>query len=145
MILVDNMKNKLLNKILSVYLVLRYIAMIVLIYLIVGTYTINSYGILILIYYVAVNYIAVKYGIIKEFNKRDDISKKDFFLIISVLMVIFNLLMFLPLQGFEIYEVLIISVIPAIEFYFIKTKKEKQKLIDIKTKEAIDQYFKIKK
>jgi len=139
------MKNKLLNKILSVYLVLRYIAMIVLIYLIVGTYTINSYGILILIYYVAVNYIAVKYGIIKEFNKRDDISKKDFFLIISVLMVIFNLLMFLPLQGFEIYEVLIISVIPAIEFYFIKTKKEKQKLIDIKTKEAIDQYFKIKK
>jgi len=139
------MKNKLLNKILSVYLVLRYIAMIVLIYLIVGTYTINSYGILILIYYVAVNYIAVKYGIIKEFDKRDDISKKDFFLIISVLMVIFNLLMFLPLQGFEIYEVLIISVIPAIEFYFIKTKKEKQKLIDIKTKEAIDQYFKIKK
>jgi len=51
----------------------------------------------------------------------------------------------LPLQGFEIYEILIISVIPVIEFYFIKTKKEKQKLIDIKTKEAIDQYFKIKK
>ena len=139
------MKNKLLNKILSVYLVLRYIAIIVLIYLIVGTYTINSYSILILIYYVAVNYIAVKYGIIKEFNKRDDISKKDFFLIISALMVIFNLLMFLPVQGFEIYEILIISVIPVIEFYFIKTKKEKQRLIDIKTKEAIDEYFKIKK
>jgi len=135
----------LLNRILSVYLVLRYIAMIVLIYLIVGTYTINSYGLLILIYYVAVNYIAVKYGIIKEFDKRDDISKKDFFLIISALMVIFNLLMFLPLQGFEIYEILIISVIPVIEFYFIKTKKEKQRLIDIKTKKAIDEYFKTKK
>lgn len=139
------MKNKSLNKILSVYLVLRYIAMVLLVYLIVGTYTINSYGILILIYYVAVNYIAVKYGIIKEINKRDDISKKDFFLVVSALMIIFNLLMFLPLQGFEIYEVLIISVIPAIEFYFIKTKKEKQKIIDIKTKKAIDEYFKNKK
>lgn len=136
------MKNKSLNKILSVYLVLRYIAMVVLIYLIVGTYTINSYGILILVYYIAVNYLAVKYGIIKELNKRDDISKKDFFLIVSVVMVIFNLLMFLPLQGFEIYEILIISVIPAVEFYFIKTKKEKQKIIDIKTKKAIDEYFK---
>lgn len=139
------MKNNSLNKILSVYLVLRYIAMVLLVYLIVGTYTINSYGILILIYYVAVNYITVKYGIIKEINKRDDISKKDFFLVVSALMIIFNLLMFLPLQGFEIYEVLIISVIPAIEFYFIKTKKEKQKIIDIKTKKAIDEYFKNKK
>lgn len=139
------MKNNSLNKILSVYLVLRYIAMVLLVYLIVGTYTINSYGILILIYYVAVNYIAVKYGIIKEINKRDDISKKDFFLVVSALMVIFNLLMFLPLQGFEIYEVLIISVIPVIEFYFIKTKKEKQKIIDIKTKKAIEEYFKNKK
>ena len=139
------MKIKGLDVLLSFYFVIRYIAMILLIYLIVGIYTINSYGILILVYYVAVNYISVKYGIIKEFNKHEYMPKKDVFLIVSALIVIFNLLMFLSLQGFEIYEVLIISIIPVIELYLIKTNKEKQKIIDQNTKKAIEEYFKNKK
>lgn len=139
------MKNKCLNVFLSFYWVIKYITIIVLIYLIVGTYTINSYGPLILVYYIAVNYISVKYGIIREFNKRSDLSKKDFFLIISCTMIMFNLLMLLQLQGFETYEVLIISFIPAIEFYLIKTDREKQKIIEINTKKAIEEYFKNKK
>lgn len=139
------MKNRSLNILLSLYFAIRYIAIAVLIYLIVGTYTVNSYGILILIYYIAVNYIAVKYGIIKEFNRRDDISKKDYFFIVSALMIIFNLLMFLSLQGFEIYEVIIMSIIPVVELYLIKTNKEKQRVIEQNTKKAIDEYFKNKK
>ena len=139
------MKNKFLDIFLSFYIIIRYIAISILIYLVIGAYTVNSYGVLILIYYVAVNYIAVKYGIIKEFNRRNDLCKKDFFLLLSCLLLGFNLLLFSQLQGFETYEVLIISIIPVIEFYLIKTNKEKKEIVDINTKKTIDEYFKNKK
>ena len=137
------MKNKSLDIIFSIYLVLRYIAIITIVYLIVGIYSIISYGLIILIYYIAVNYLAIKYGIIKELDNRNYV-KKDLFVLFSSLILIFNVIV-LYLKQFEIYEILLISVVPLIELYFIKTKKEKQKLIDIKTKNAIDEYFKNRK
>lgn len=137
------MKNKSLDIIFSIYLVLRYIAIISIVYLIVGIYSINSYGFIILIYYIAVNYLAIKYGIVKELDNRD-YTKKGLFLLISLLVLIFNIC-FLYFKQFDLYEIFFISIVPLMEFYFIKTNKEKQKLNAIKTQKTIDEYFKNKK
>lgn len=143
------MKNRSLDILLSLYFVIRYLTIVILVYLIVGTYSIQSYGLFIFLYYISINYIAIKYGIIKEFDKRYDISKKDLSVTISLFLIIFNLIIFslysLFFDKFEIYEVLLLSIIPVVEFYLIKTKKEKQSIIDMKTKKAIDDYFQNKK
>lgn len=135
------MSNK---KMLLLYLTIRYLTILLLILLLVGAYKIEVYGMVITIYYVAINYLAIKYGIIYEIDKNEKIEKKDLFNVISFLMVIVSVVTYIVYK-FSVFETIIFSIIPVIEFYFMKTKKEKQMIIDSNTKKTIDNYFKNKK
>ena len=132
------------NILLSLYFTIRYFTIMIFVLLIVGTYKIESYGIVMLLYYIAINYLAVKYGIIYEIDKRDDLDKNDLSKSIILFLLLINIVLYF-LYKFKLSEVVILSVIPVIEFYLIKTKKDKQRIIDMNTKKTIDEYFKNKK
>lgn len=134
-----------LNKILlSIYFSIRYFTILILIFLIVGIYKVESYGIFMMFYYFAINYLSIKYGIIREIDKNQWLDKKNLFSVVSIFILIINIAIY-TIFKFSTFEVIILSIIPIIEFYFIKTKKEKQIAIDINTKKVIDDYFGNKK
>lgn len=132
------------NILLSLSFVIRYITIILLVFLTAGVFKLENYGLWISIYYIAINYLAVKYGVIGGINKRIDLDKSKVFKSCSVLLVISNVIIYWVCK-FKIIEIILLSSIPVIMFYIIKTNKEKQKIIDIDTKKAIDEYFKNKK
>lgn len=129
---------------LSLYLVLRYLTIVLVVFLIVGTYKLESYGLIILIYYLAINYLAVKYGIINSIDRIKKIDKKSLFVCISLLLIISNVCIYFVYQ-FKLLEIILLTIIPVIMFIKIKTEKERQKIIELNAKETIDEYFKKKK
>lgn len=133
------------NKVLiAIGLVIKYLIVLLIIFFLCGIYKIEHYGLWITIYYVAINYLAVNYAIIDGINKNNTIDKSKFFIIFSVLLLISNIIVY-SLLKFKIWEIILLSSIPVIMFRIIKTNKEKQKIIDMNTKKAIDEYFKNKK
>ncbi len=95
-------------------------------------------------YYIAINYLAVRYGIIYEIDKNQKLDKKNLSKSVTLFLLIFNIGTYM-IYKFPMLEVTILSIIPVVEFYLIKTKKEKQRVIDVNTKKAIDDYFKNKR
>lgn len=141
MTLVINMINKAL---LSFYLVIRYFTIMILVLFLIGTYKLENYGFYMIIYYIAINYLAVKYGIIYEIDKNEKFDKRLIFKSASIFLIIFNVGIYM-LFRFKLVEVILLSAIPVVELYFIKTKKDKQKIIEENTKKAIEDYFNSKK
>ena len=125
-------------------LVIKYSIIMVIIFILGGIYRPENYGMWIIIYYIAINYLTVKYAVINGFNKRNDIDKSKVFVNCSVLLVISNIIIY-SLFKFKIWDLILLSTIPVIMLRIIKTDKEKQKIIDINTKKAIDEYFENKK
>jgi len=133
------------NKILiSLGLVIKYLVILIIIFLVGGIYKPENYGMWITIYYVAINYLIVKNAIINGINKRKKIDKNKVFVSCSVLLVISNVIIYSVFK-YRIMDIIILSSIPVIMLKLIKTDKEKQEIIDINTKKAIDEYFKNKK
>lgn len=132
------------NVLLSLYFVIRYITIMLLVFFIGGMHKIEIYGVWLIIYYISLNYLAVKYGVIGSINKREDLDKNQIFISTSVLLIISNIIIY-AIYKVKPIEMIILSSIPVIMFRIIKTNKEKQKIIDINTKKAIDEYFKNKK
>jgi len=131
------------NILLSLSFVIRYITIMLLVFFL-GIYKLENYGAWLIIYYIAINYLAVKYGVISAINKRKDLDKSKVFVSTSVLLVISNIIIYVICK-FKLIEMIILSSIPVIMLRIIKTNKEKQEIIDINTKKAIDEYFKNKK
>lgn len=131
------------NILLSLSFVIRYITIMLLVFFL-GIYKLENYGVWLIIYYIAVNYLAVKYGVISAINKRKNLDKSKVFVSTSVLLVISNIIIYVICK-FKLIEMIILSSIPVIMLRIIKTNKEKQEIIDINTKKAIDEYFKNKK
>ena len=124
--------------------VIRYITIVLFVFFIGGTYKLENYGIWIIIYYIAINYLAIKYGVIGGINKKNNLDKSNVFKSCSVLLIISNVIIY-SLYKYKIIEIILLSSIPVIMFNIIKTNKEKQMIIDINAKKAIDEYFKNKK
>ena len=116
----------------------------ILVLFLIGTYKLENYGFYMIIYYIAINYLAVKYGIIYEIDKNEKYDKRLIFKSASIFLIIFNVGIYM-LFRFKLVEVILLSVIPVVELYFIKTKKDKQKIIEENTKKAIEDYFNSKK
>lgn len=129
---------------LSILFALRYLTIVIVVFLIVGMYKIESYGIPIIIYYLATNYLAVKYGIIKSIDREKTLEKRDLFVSISILLIIINGCIY-ALYQFKLLEIIILTIIPIILFVKMKTEKERQKIIELNNKKTIEEYFKDKK
>lgn len=106
---------------------------------------VNSSIFIDLLYFLAVNYLAVKYAIIYGIDKNNFITKKDVFLILSILLFIFNMIIYLINNTFNINKALIFSIIPIIMLVVIKTEKEKKVILDHNNQKEINDYFNNKK
>ncbi len=137
------MKNEML---LSIYLFLRYVPLMIIGYGLAVVFGVIDTHILInFAYFLSVNYLAVKYAIIYGLNKNDFITKKDVRLILSVLLFIFNIIIYLMNDRFQSITAFIFSIIPIIMLVIIKTDKEKQFILDNNNQKVIDDYFNHKK
>ncbi len=137
------MQNKIL---LSIYFFLRYIPLMVIGFVLVTIFSVVNSSIFIdLLYFLAVNYLAVKYAIIYGIDKNNFITKKDVFLILSILLFIFNMIIYLINNTFNINKALIFSIIPIIMLVAIKTEKEKKVILDHNNQKEINDYFNNKK
>ena len=137
------MRNKIL---LSIYFFLRYIPLMVIGFVLATIFSfVNSSIFIDLLYFLAVNYLAVKYAIIYGIDKNNFITKKDVFLILSILLFIFNMIIYLINNTFNINKALIFSIIPIIMLVVIKTEKEKKVILDHNNQKEINDYFNNKK
>lgn len=137
------MQNKIL---LSIYFFLRYIPLMVIGFVLATIFSVVNSSIFIdLLYFLAVNYLAVKYAIIYGIDKNNFITKKDVFLILSILLFIFNMIIYLINNTFNINKSLIFSIIPIIMLVVIKTEKEKKVILDHNNQKEINDYFNNKK
>ncbi len=137
------MRNKIL---LSIYFFLRYIPLMVIGFVLATIFSVVNSSIFIdLLYFLAVNYLAVKYAIIYGIDKNNFITKKDVFLILSILLFIFNMIIYLINNTFNINKALIFSIIPIIMLVVIKTEKEKKVILDHNNQKEINDYFNNKK
>lgn len=137
------MQNKIL---LSIYFFLRYIPLMVIGFVLATIFSVVNSSIFIdLLYFLAVNYLAVKYAIIYGIDKNNFITKKDVFLILSILLFIFNMIIYLINNTFNINKALIFSIIPIIMLVAIKTEKEKKVILDHNNQKEINDYFNNKK
>ncbi len=137
------MQNKIL---LSIYFFLRYIPLMVIGFVLATIFSVVNSSIFIdLLYFLAVNYLAVKYAIIYGIDKNNFITKKDVFLILSILLFIFNMIIYLINNTFNINKALIFSIIPIIMLVVIKTEKEKKVILDHNNQKEINDYFNNKK
>ena len=134
------MKNRVF---LSLYLVIRYFTIMLLVFFIVGTFKLENYGIWMIIYFVAINYLAIRYGMVYEIDKKGYL-KNELYKSLVIFILIFNIGIYI-IYNFKLIEIILLSVVPVIELKFIKTKEEKQKTIEQNTKKAIDEYFNNKK
>lgn len=137
------MQNKIL---LSIYFFLRYIPLMVIGFVLATIFSVVNSSIFIdLLYFLAVNYLAVKYAIIYGIDKNNFITKKDVFFILSILLFIFNMIIYLINNTFNINKALIFSIIPIIMLVAIKTEKEKKVILDHNNQKEINDYFNNKK
>ena len=127
------------SKLIILWGVIRTIIIQLLIFFVVSVSFIDSYVVIAIPFYIAVDYLALKYGLIKLLD-NNNLSTKENVLLISLLLFIFNFIIFI-FRNLAFYIVLVYSLIPCIIIRFINSNIDKNKKIEYDTKKAIDEYF----